>query len=48
MTEAFSPPGLDTEGTLSRVLMAERLTGETPAAAAAAEAVLAMADTGLG
>jgi len=47
-TEAFSPPGLQTEGTLSGVFTAERPTGETPAAAAAAALLAVMADTGLG
>lgn len=48
-TDAFSPPGLETEGTLSGALTPARTTGETPAAAAAAAALLAvMAETGLG
>lgn len=48
-TEAFSPPGLATEDTLSGALTPVRPTGDTPAAAAAAAALLAeMAETGLG
>lgn len=45
-TEAFSPPGLETEGTLSGALTPARPTGDTPAAAAALPAV--MAEMGLG
>ena len=44
-TEAFSPPGLETEGTLSGALTPGRPTGDTPAAAAAAAAAVAMAAT---
>lgn len=51
-TEAFSPPGLETEGTLSGALTPARPRGDTPAAAAA-EATVAtlfavMAETGFG
>lgn len=55
-TAAFSPPGLEMEGTLSGALLTPaRPTGDTPAAAAAAAAeataaalAAVMADTGLG
>lgn len=52
-TDAFSPPGLETEGTLSGALTPARPAGDTPAAAAAAVAAAAallavMAETGLG
>ena len=53
-TKAFSPPGLETDGTLSGALTPARPTGDTPAAAAAAAVAMAatlvavMAETGLG
>lgn len=48
-TAVFSPPGLETDGTLSGALTPANPTGDTPAAAAAAAALPAvMADTGLG
>lgn len=50
-TKAFSPPGLETDDTLSEALTPARPTGDTPAAAAAATAaalLAVMAETGLG
>lgn len=49
-TEAFSPPGLQTEGTLSGTLTPARPTGDTTVAAGAAVATAAtlLAGTGLG
>lgn len=51
-TEVFSPPGLETEGTLSGALTPARPMGDTPAAAAAvataATLLAVMADTDLG
>ncbi len=50
-TDAFSPPGLETEGTLSGALTPPKPTGDTPAAAAVAAAatlLAVMAETGLG
>lgn len=40
-TEAFSPPGLETEGTLSGALTPARPSGEMPAEAAALAAAAA-------
>lgn len=42
-TDAFSPPGLEIEGTLSAALTPARPRGDTPAAVA-----VLLAETGLG
>lgn len=47
-TDAFSAPGLDTAGMLSRLLTAEMLRGAAEEADAALLVAVVIADTGLG